>query len=923
MTEAGKLFLIDGMALAYRAHFALIRNPRVTSTGMNTSAIFGFLNTIQDIITNREPTHLAVAFDTPEPTFRHIEYKEYKATRDAMPEDLSAALPEIFNMVEALNIPILRYPGFEADDVIGTLARQATEAGLETYMVTPDKDFAQLVSEHVYQYKPSREGVQILGVPEVLEAWGVATIEQVVDVLGLMGDTSDNVPGVPGVGPKTAKKLIAKYGSVEEVLAHIDELKGKQKENFENHRDEALMSKQLVTINTHVPLDHGLDDFVRQGPDLDRLKELFAKFEFQALGKRMFGDGFSVSYAAAGQGDDLFAVAGENGDAAPAKQLTLEDVKHEYYTVDSPAAIAQLATELSKQKAFCFDVETTGKDVRSAALVGIAFCWEPHKAWYVPLPEESLLGLMDLDPLRPVLADTTITKIGQNIKYDMAVLRWHDVVVEGPVFDTMLAHYLIDPEARHGMDYLSQVYLNYKPIPYSQLIPDEESKAGKTLRDVSVRDVSEYCCEDADVTLRLKAVLEPLVNELGASDLFDCECKLVQVLVDMEYQGIRLDSAPLAEFSVELDEEIEDTEKSIYEAASMHFNIDSPKQIGQVLFEVLELVKNPKKTKTGQYATNERVLQSLAGKHEIVRDILEYRQMRKLKTTYVDMLPESIHGRTGRIHTTFSQAVTATGRMASQNPNLQNIPIRTERGREIRKAFVPSNQDCLLLSADYSQIELRIIAEISGDEALVEGFHSGADIHSATAAKVFSVPAEEVTKEMRSKSKMVNYGIAYGISAFGLAQRLNISRYEAADIIESYFNAFPRIKEYMDKTVAFAREHGYVATMMGRRRYLRDINSRNGASRQAAERNAVNSPIQGTAADMIKVAMVRVQESLRQGGFKTKMLLQIHDELLFDLYRDEQDDVMALVKEGMEKAIPMSVPIIVDMGVGENWLEAH
>ncbi len=923
MTDNGKLFLLDGMALAYRAHFAMIRNPRVTSTGFNTSAIFGFINTLQDIINNRGPTHLAVAFDTSEPTFRHREYPEYKATRDAMPEDLSAALPGIFDVVEALNIPILRYPGYEADDVIGTLARRATEQGLETYMVTPDKDFAQLVSEHVHQYKPGRNGVQILGLEEVLDAWGVARVDQVVDVLGLMGDSSDNVPGVPGVGPKTAQKLIAKYGTVEDVLAHTDELKGKQKENLVNHADDARLSKKLVTINTAVPVTHTLDDLERREPDLERLKELFEQYEFRALGRRFFGDDFQVTYTGSGR-VGVQATDGVEAPAAADEELkALAAVKHDYRIADSPEKISALAAELAQQTAFCFDLETTSKDAREAAIVGVAFAWEPHTAWYVPLPEASLLGLMDLDPLRPVLADPAITKIGQNLNYDLSVLRWHDILVDGPIFDTMLAHYVIDPEARHNLDYLAQVYLNYRTIAYSELVSDDDAKAGKTLRDVDTRVVADYCCEDVDITLQLKEVLEPQLTEYGVDRVFAFECGLVPVLVDMQHEGVRLDGRSLEEFSAELDEEIEDYENSIYEQAGMHFNIDSPKQIGQVLFDILKLVKNPKKTKSGQYATNEQVLQRLAGKHQIVRDILEYRQMRKLKTTYVDMLPESIHGQTGRIHTTFNQAVVATGRMASVNPNLQNIPIRTERGREIRKAFVASGPDFVLLSADYSQIELRIIASISGDDGLIAAFNSGADIHSATAARVYGIAIEDVTKEMRSKSKMVNYGIAYGMSAFGLAQRLNISRYEAADIIKSYFMAFPGIQQYMDETIAFARENGYVKTLMGRRRYLRDINSRNGASRGAAERNAINAPIQGTAADMIKIAMVKIYRRLGESDCKSRMLLQIHDELLFDLHRGEQEELTPMIRQEMEQALPLKVPVEVDIGTGDNWLEAH
>jgi DNA polymerase-1 len=960
---AKKLFLLDGMALVYRAHFAFINRPILTSKGLNTSALYGFTQTLLDILKNQQPTHLAVAFDTEAPTQRHVEFAEYKATRQAMPEDLSAALPHVRRMVQALRVPALTCDGFEADDIIGTLVRRAQQEGFTSYMVTSDKDFGQLITANTFIYKPSRsgEGVEIIGLPEVRSRWGVQRPEQVADVLALMGDASDNIPGVPGIGEKTAMKLIAQYGAVENLLAHASELAGRVKQTLETNREQALLSKRLATIICDAPCAVELDALKVQPPDEEKLKELLVEFEFNSIGRRLFGEDFKAGRggrspksevqspkstpAAPGDklGEQLVLVSETEGGPEKPKQKpaataanlkTIADVPHEYHLVASPADRAKLIKTLQGKDSFCFDTETTSLNPREARLVGLAFSFAPHTGYYVPLPPDdrspqprtSAFGLRTspiLDEFRPVLESERTEKVGHNLKFDLSVLKWHGVSVGGTLFDTMVAHSLIEPEMRHGMDYLSEVYLGYTPVPISTLIGD--AKAGQiNLAEVPVAKVAEYSAEDADVTWQLRAALEPLLKQKGQERVFyEIESPLIPVLVDMEFEGIKVDAAVLADFAAQLSKEINESEKAVYRLAGTTFNLNSPRQLGQILFDLLKLGDAPKKTKTGQYATDEQTLAALAADHEIVQRLLEYRTASKLKSTYADALPEAIWPTTGRVHTTYNQVMTTTGRLNSQNPNLQNIPIRTERGQEIRKAFVPRSGEYRLLSADYSQIELRIIAALSREEAMLEAFKGGVDIHTATAARVFGVFPDLVTPEMRRKAKMVNFGIAYGISAFGLSQRLGIPRKEAGDIIDQYFKQFPGIRRYMEETVAFARAHGYVETVTGRRRYLRDIRSANNTIRGAAERNAINAPIQGTAADMIKLAMINIHRELARRNLKTRMLLQVHDELVFDLYQPERQEVLPLVEEKMKTAIPLAVPLAVEMGIGENWLAAH
>ncbi|MXZ09022.1 MAG: DNA polymerase I [Gemmatimonadetes bacterium] len=916
------LYLLDGMALVYRGHFAMIRNPRMTSKGLNTSSLFVFANTLLDILGNTKPSHLAVVFDTPEPTFRDEIYKEYKAQREKMPEDISGALPYIDQMCEAFNVPVIRKPGYEADDVIGTLAKEAEKFGFTTYMVTPDKDYAQLVSNKTFISKPGRtgDGAEILGVSEVLEQWEIERVDQVIDMLGLMGDSSDNVPGVPGIGPKTAQKLIAQYDSVEGLLDHVDELKGKQKENVETYREQALLSKELVTIYLNVPLDFGLDDLAVKTRDEQKLKTLFAELEFSTLGKRLFGNDFNIDQQQISLFGDETAVAGVS------THKTIADVEHTYHLVDTPEKRAALIEKLAQQKAFCFDTETTGLNPRTCELLGLAFSFQPHTGYYVPIPEDPDKNKAVLEEFRGILENPDTEKIGHNLKFDLAVLLWQGIRVQGLAFDTMLAAYVTAPEMRRGMDSLSLALLGYEPIKIESLIGEKEKgKEQKTLREVPLDKVAEYAAEDADITLQLSEALRPKIKEMGQTRVFeDIECPLVSVLAQMEYEGIRMEASVIEALSEDLQDELVAIRQRIYDLADETFNLNSPKQLGDILFEKLKLDPNARRTaKTKQYQTSEAILQRLAYKHEIVEQILEYRTYSKLKSTYLDMLPGAVFKGTGHIHTHYEQAVTATGRLQSHGPNLQNIPIRTEKGREIRKAFVPRNENYTLLSADYSQIELRVAAELSRDEEMHRAFREGLDIHAATAMKIYGLDERDVTDDMRRQAKTVNFGIIYGISAFGLAQRLNIPRFEAGNLIEQYFEQFPGAKKYMDDTIDFAREHGYVETMTGRRRYLRDIHSRNATTRKSAERNAINSRIQGTAADMIKIAMRRVQDALFERDLKTRMLLQVHDELVFDMHKDEADIAVPLIEDAMKNALPMSVPIVVEMGMGNTWLEAH
>jgi len=933
-----KLFLLDGMALVYRAYFVFIRNPMINSKGRNVSAVFGFLNTLLELLDKHNPTHIAVAFDVSGPTFRHEEFPEYKAQREETPEEIRSAVPDIQEFLKAFNIPVLTAQGFEADDLIGTLARRAEKQGFDTYMVTPDKDFAQLVDEHTFIYKPAKSGAppEIMGVPEVLKHWEIERIEQVTDLLGLAGDAADNIPGVPGIGPKTAQKLIAQYGSIETLLEHTAELKGKLKENLEEHKERALLCKRLVTIMTEAPLDVSPDQLIRGTYDEERLTALFSEFEFSAFSKRLFGKPAApvapaASYAPpppkGGQGD-LFDFAAQKTVAAPEEAAapvykTLNDVKHTYRLASTQKERMELAEILRRAPgSFCFDTETTGLDPRDARLVGISFAVKPHEAWFVTLPPDEAEAAKALEPFAPLFADERIEKSGHNLKFDIAMLRAAGIEVRGKLFDTMLAHYLLDPDQRHGLDKLAGTHLGYAPVPITALIG--EKRGGQvSMSEVPLDALCDYACEDADITLQLRQMLEPQLEKRKLKNVFETiECPLVPVLVEMEANGIALDTAALAEISRTLAAQLDTYQKQVFEFAGREFNLNSPKQLGEVLFDELKLADKPKRTKTGQYTTNEEVLDQLATEHEIARVLLDYREASKLKSTYVDALPGFISGKTGRIHTSFSQAVTTTGRLASSDPNIQNIPVRTEQGQEIRRAFIAGPGGFTLLAADYSQIELRIMAHLSGDQHMKEAFASGEDIHTATAARVFGVDLKAVTADMRRKAKMVNFGIIYGISAFGLAQRLRIPRKEAAEIIESYFKQYPAVKACMDGVIASARNKGYVETIAGRRRHIRDINTANGTVRAAAERYAINAPIQGSAADMIKIAMIRIHDLLKQKKARTRLLLQVHDELVFELHKEEHE-LIEEIRNVMSRALPLEVPVLVDCGTGSNWLEAH
>jgi len=923
--EDKKLFLLDGMALVYRAFFAFSKNPRITSYGLNTSAIYGFANTVLEVLKNHNPSHIAVAFDTPEQTNRAKEHSFYKAHREEMPEDLSKSLPFVFRLLEGMHIPVILLPGWEADDVIGTLAVKAEKKGFVTYMMTPDKDFGQLVSDKIFMYKPARMGndAEVLGVPEILKKWEIKDIKQVIDILGLWGDSSDNIPGVPGVGEKTAKKLIADYGSIENVLANVHELKGKMKENFENFREQALISKSLATIDIDTPIEFEEDKYVLEECDETALTALFQELEFKTMAQRMFNKSPQVVQ------QDLF---GNNVGTALSNQQTPQNSsenvalkqfdaqKVNYELVDNKEALAQWVTKLLAAKAFCFDTETTGLDLLQDKILGISFSIKAGEACYIPITNDQQ-GQDFLELLKPVFV-SKVTKIGQNIKFDMHMLRNMGIDLKPPFFDTMLAHYLLEPDSRHGMDKLSEQYLHYSPIDIEHLI-GKKGKGQLSMKDVPMETLCNYAAEDADITLQLKETFEPMLAAQNAKVVFnELEIPLISVLADMERAGVALDVPFLQDYAEQLGKEIVTLEKSIYDLAGVRFNIASPKQMGEVLFDKLQLDPKAKKTKTGQYKTGEDVLQKLYDKSEIVKHILDFRHLQKLKSTYVDSLPLLVNKQTGKLHTTFNQAVAATGRLSSTNPNIQNIPIRTENGREVRKAFVPSKGN-ILLSTDYSQVELRVVASMSGDEGMIKAFNDGLDIHTATAAKVFGVALDEVSKEQRYKAKSVNFGLIYGQGAFGLAENLGISRTEAKEIIDNYFIQFPQIKGYMDSTIHFAQENGFVQTLLGRRRYIRDINSANGTVRSFAERNAINAPIQGTAADMIKIAMIEIQEAMRQKNFKSQMILQVHDELLFDVVPEEMDTLKPLIIKKMTEALPLKVPVLVETGEGQNWLEAH
>ncbi|GGH82406.1 DNA polymerase-1 [Filimonas zeae] len=936
-----KLFLLDAMALIYRAYYALIRSPRITSKGINTNAQFGFTNTLFDLINKEKPTHLAVCFDTHAPTERHIDFTDYKANRQEAPEDLLASIPDIQRIIRGFNIPCVELDGYEADDVIGTLAWQAADAGYEVYMVTPDKDYGQLlIHPSVFIYKPPYMGSkeEVLDAKKVCEKWDIARVEQVVDILGLMGDAVDNIPGIPGVGEKTAAKLLKEYDTLENVLANADSIKGALGEKVRNGKDSAIISKKLATIITNVPVQFHEEDYQLKAWNNEALIEVFTELEFKTLGKRILGDAFNVfQTAAAGVQTDLFGNAVETKTAAKADgeegllatgfsaDKNINNTPHEYHLLDTPEKVQAFLNDAVQQSEICFDTETTGLDANEADLVGMSFSFTPGVAFYIPCPPERDKTLAVLEQLRPLLEKPDITWIGQNLKYDMLVLKWYAFELKGNIYDTMLAHYVVEPEGRRSMDLLSAQYLGYEPVHIEELI----GKKGKTqgnMRDVAVDKIKDYAAEDADITLQLKHALHPQLKEKEVEKVFyEVENPLVKVLTAMEFEGVKVDVGFLREYSKQLEIEAKQFEENVYQEAGVRFNLSSPRQLGEVLFDKLKLDPKAKKTKTGQYATGEDVLLKLAGNSSIVSDILGYRELTKLRSTYVDALPEMINSKTGRVHTSYAQAVAVTGRLSSNNPNLQNIPIRTERGKEIRKAFVPRDAEHTLISADYSQIELRVIAAISGDENMCEAFKQGKDIHTATAAKVYGIADEEVTKEQRYKAKSVNFGIIYGQGAFGLADNLGISRAEAKEIIDNYKKEFSGITRYMDGMINFAKEHGYVQTLMGRKRWLRDINSSNFTVRGFAERNAINSPIQGTAADMVKMAMIRIQAAMEKEKLRSRMILQVHDELVFDAHNDELEILKPLILENMKAALPLpnEVPVEAELGTGINWLEAH
>lgn len=902
--------------------------------------MLGFTNTLLEVLEKEKPSHIAVAFDTKAPTFRHVQYEPYKANRLEQPEDITVSIPWVKEIVKAFKIPVLEMDGFEADDIIGTIAKKAERDHFTVYMMTPDKDYGQIVDDHIFLYKPAfmGNGVDVMGPKQVCEKWDIEHVDQVRDILGLMGDAVDNIPGIPGIGEKTAVKLLKEFGTVEGLIANVDKLKGKQKENVENFAQQGLLSKELATIKIDVPVDFDEVDLRYEGFDEEKLRAIFTELEFRTLASRIFKDssGKKAAIAAPAQMDLFGAPAPapihveeeESSEeevtiSTPVILDTIHSNVHNYHKIKGKVAVQELVDYLLLQKEICFDTETTDLDAMKAELVGLSFSYIEGEAYYIPVSSDQAETQEILELLRPVLENESILKIGQNVKYDMLVLKNYGIEVKGTLYDTMLAHYLIEPEGKHGMDWLAQQYLYYKPVSITELI-GKKGKGQGNMRDVDEDEVTAYAAEDADITLRLKGKLDPIIQSNGLKKLFDeVENPLIRVLTDMEFEGVRIDTGSLAELSVALEEESKEIEKRVYELAGVRFNLASPKQLGEVLFEKLKLDPKAKKTKTGQYATGEEILSKMADEHEIAQAILDHRQMVKLKSTYVDALPTMINSKTGRIHTTYNQFVAATGRLSSINPNLQNIPIRTSRGREIRKAFVPRDENHVLLSADYSQIELRLMAAFSQDESMLEAFRNGRDIHVATAAKIFKVPLEEVTSDMRRKAKTANFGIIYGISAFGLAQRLSIPRGEAKEIIDAYFTEFPAVKQYMDGAIEKARKDEYVETILGRRRYLRDINSRNMTMRGFAERNAINAPLQGSAADLIKVAMIHVHNWMKKEKLKSKMILQVHDELVFDAHKDEVELLKKHIPGLMSNAIKLPVPIEVEVGVGTDWLQAH
>lgn len=948
-----KLFLLDAFALVFRAYYALIRNPRITSKGKNTNAQFGFTNTLIDLINNQKPTHMAVCFDTHALTERHTDFADYKANRQETPEDILSAVPDIKRIIEALNIPVVAIDGYEADDVIGALAKQAEKAGYEVFMVTPDKDYGQLVSENIKIYKPPYQGgsIEILGPEEICAKWGISNVSQVIDMLGLMGDAVDNIPGIKGIGEKTAAKLLQEYGTLENILDHAEEIKGSVGEKVRAGKEMALLSKKLATIIINVPTEFHEENFRIKEMNREALKEVFTELEFKAMAKRILGEEIDLDLGTenttaaknnpiASNGQlDLFGNAVSQPPARDIKEVELEIVAgndlvadkninntpHNYFLVEGDEAIAALKEKLASTSEICFDTETTGLDANNAELVGLSFSILPGEGYYVPCADNREDCIRLLKGFEPIFNDESKTWVGQNIKYDLLMLKWYGFTLKGNIFDTMLAHYVLEPEGKRSMDAMSAKYLGYMPVSITELI-GKKGKGQSSMREVELEVIKEYAAEDADITLQLKNVFLPQLAFKSVEKIFyEVENPLVKVLTDMEFEGIRIDESFLNVYSKQLEVEAKISEESVYEQAGVRFNLASPKQLGEVLFEKLQLDPKAKKTKTGQYATGEDVLAKLAHRNKICDDILTFRELTKLKNTYIDALPLLINKKTGRVHTSYAQAVAVTGRLSSTNPNLQNIPVRTERGREIRKAFIPRDENHVLISADYSQIELRIVAAISGDENMCEAFKTGKDIHTATAAKVFNVDESEVTKEMRYRAKSVNFGIIYGQGAFGLAENLGIARGEAKDIIDNYKKQFPNIQKYMDDTINFAKEMGYVETLMGRKRWLRDINSANFTVRGFAERNAINSPIQGSAADMIKLAMIKIHAEFKQRGFRSKMLLQVHDELVFDAHKEEVEIIKPVILHCMQTALalPNGVPTEAEIGDGDNWLVAH
>ena len=946
-----KLFLLDAYALIYRAYYALIKNPRINSKGFNTSAVLGFVNTLEDVLKKEEPTHIGVAFDPSGPTFRHEAFEQYKAQREETPEVIRLSVPIIKDIIRAYRIPILEVSGYEADDVIGTLATEAGKRGITTYMMTPDKDYGQLVSENVFMYRPKYgdKEFEVMGVEEVKAKFNIESPLQVIDMLGLMGDSSDNIPGCPGVGEKTAQKLIAQFGSIENLLSHSNELKGALKTKVETNKEMIAFSKFLATIKTDVPIELNMDELKRESPDEEALRKIFEEMEFRTLIERVLGRGkktASPEIPSPAKGDGQLSLFGEPTAVSPTKKTSsqgnlfaeftyegtsdakfsnlasLESIPYDYQLVDNEEKRQELIKNIKTKEIFSLDTETTDIEPMNAELVGMSFSYAENQAFYVPVPADREEALKIVNEFKEVFENEQTLKVGQNIKYDILVLSNYGVEVKGPMFDTMIAHYVLQPELRHNMDYLAEIYLNYRTIPIEDLIGAKGKNQGN-MRNLSPEAIYRYACEDADVTLKLKNILEKELETQGASKLFhEIEMPLVPVLAYMERNGVRINTDALKESSLHFTERMNQIEEEIYKLAGMKFNVSSPKQVGEVLFDKLQIVKKAKKTKKGQYVTSEEVLEGLRAGNPIVGKILDYRGLKKLLSTYIDALPLLINPKTGRIHTSFNQTVTATGRLSSSNPNLQNIPIRNEDGKEIRKAFVPE-EGCEFFSADYSQIELRIMAHLSGDKNMIEAFREGDDIHAATAAKVYKIGIEEVTREQRSKAKTANFGIIYGISVFGLAERMNVPRSEAKELIDGYFQTYPQIKEYMDKSIEIARANGYIETIFGRKRFLPDINSHNAIVRGYAERNAINAPIQGSAADIIKVAMARIYQRFQMENLRSTMILQVHDELNFSVYPEEKDKVQSIVIEEMEKAYTMLVPLRADCGWGNNWLEAH